>query len=275
MRPENVRQVTEDVRWRVGVWVFCVLVAVGSAGAFWVLQELRSQGTRTARQDAQALAHSVAQTLAHQLGRAVRLGIPLAELPGVPAYLDNTLRRQPMLTHIAIEAADGTLLHGAGKALDAAAGAGEVSVPIAGAGAGGQAGAVRIGVDPSQGVQRQQARANGLAAVLVVALAGLAALAAAWGPGARLERQRRALVGQLLHQGAESGQPSVEGMAHGAYGLPALEQALAQGHAHVESERRAMQHYAHELLTMDFDGRMRAEIDRLVPGLAAAADQEG
>ena len=109
----------------------------------------------------------------------------------------------------------------------------------------------------------------------MVALAGLAALAAAWGPGARLERQRRALVGQLLHQGAESGQPSVEGMAHGAYGLPALEQALAQGHAHVESERRAMQHYAHELLTMDFDGRMRAEIDRLVPGLAAAADQEG
>ena len=131
MRPENVRQVTEDVRWRVGVWVFCVLVAVGSAGAVWVLQDLRSHGTRTARQDAQALAHSVAQTLAHQLGRAVRLGIPLAELPGVPAYLDNTLRRQPMLTHIAIEAADGTLLHGAGKALDAAAGAGEVSVPEA------------------------------------------------------------------------------------------------------------------------------------------------
>ena len=92
MRPENVRQVTEDVRWRVGVWVFCVLVAVGSAGAVWVLQDLRSHGTRTARQDAQALAHSVAQTLAHQLGRAVRLGIPLAELPGVPDYLDNTLR---------------------------------------------------------------------------------------------------------------------------------------------------------------------------------------
>lgn len=275
MRRENLRRMTEDVRWRVGVWVFCVLVAVGSAGAFWVLQDLRSHGTRTARQDAQALAHSVAQTLAHQLGRAVRLGIPLAELPGVPAYLDNTLRRQPMLTHIAIEAADGAPLHSAGKVPDAAARAGEVSVLIAGAGTGGQAGAVRIGVDPSQGVQRQLARASAMAAVWVVALAGLAALAAAWGPGARLERQRRVLVGQLLQHGVGSTRPSVEGVVRGAYGLLALEQALVQGHAQAESERRAMHHYAHELLAMDFDGRMRAEIDRLVPGLAAAAEQEG
>lgn len=275
MKHETVQRLAEDLRWRVGLLVFSVVVAVGGACALWVVQDLRASGTRAAGKDAQALAHSVAQTLAHQLGRAVRLGIPLAELPGVPAYLDTALRRQPMLTHIAIEAADGVALHAVGKAPAAAAGGGEVRVPIAGTGAvGHDAGAVRVGVDPRLGLQRQLMRANVLAVVLVVALASGAALAAAWGPGARLERQRRLLAGQLL-QGAAAASAHAEGAAQGGYGLPALEQALAQGQAHVESERRAMQHYAHELLAMDFDGRMRAEIDRLVPGLVAAAEQEG
>lgn len=275
MKHETVQRLAEDLRWRVGLLVFSVVVAVGGACALWVVQDLRASGTRAAGKDAQALAHSVAQTLAHQLGRAVRLGIPLAELPGVPAYLDTALRRQPMLTHIAIEAADGAALHAVGKASAAAAGGGEVRVPIAGTGAvGHDAGAVRVGVDPRLGLQRQLMRANVLAVVLVVALASGAALAAAWGPGARLERQRRLLAGQLL-QGAAAASAHAEGAAQGGYGLPALEQALAQGQAHVESERRAMQHYAHELLAMDFDGRMRAEIDRLVPGLVAAAEQEG
>ena len=40
-------------------------------------------------------------------------------------------------------------------------------------------------------------------------------------------------------------------------------------------EQKLVDKYLPTLLTMDFDGRMRAEIDRLVPGLAAAADQEG
>jgi len=60
----------QDLRWRVGLWVFAVLVGVGSACAAWTLHGLRASGERAANQDVQAIAQSIAQTLAQQLGRA-------------------------------------------------------------------------------------------------------------------------------------------------------------------------------------------------------------
>src|SRR5690606_27419555 len=115
MKRDGWIRLAQDLRWRVGLLVFGVLATVGAACALWALQDLRDNGARAAGRDAQALAHSVAQTLAQQLGRAVRLGIPLDELPGVPPYLHAALQRQPVLTHIAIEGAEGATLHAAGS----------------------------------------------------------------------------------------------------------------------------------------------------------------
>ena len=109
----------QDLRWRVGLWVFAVLVGVGSACAAWTLHGLRASGERAANQDVQAIAQSIGQTLAQQLGRAVRLGIPLDELPGVPPYLEATLKRQPVLSALAVEQAGEPALDGRHRALSA------------------------------------------------------------------------------------------------------------------------------------------------------------
>lgn len=273
--PSAVRAFSQDLRWRCAALVFAVLAAVGAACALWAVHELRSSSLQLARDDARALAQSVAQMLAQQLGRAVRLGIPLAELPGVAAYLQTTLQQRPALTHIAVEAADGSVLHGARSAVRSAPDqAGSVRVAIGGAGDGGTAGTVEVGVDAGVSVRRGLVRAAWQSAALVLGLAGLAAWLAAAGPGARMERQRRQVLQRLHCASAElppQAEPAGLDAVAAAPGLPALAQALARGDAQVLAARRAVQDYGQELLAMDFDGRLRADIERCLAACAVAA----
>lgn len=250
--------VWQDLRWRVGLWVFAVLVGVGSACAAWTLHGLRASGERAANQDVQAIAQSIAQTLAQQLGRAVRLGIPLDELPGVPPYLEATLKRQPVLSALAVEQADGTPLHFVGQALAPAGGT--VRVPIVAGAA--HAGFVVAGTKSTAPLQGSQGQALWISAVAVLGIALAVALWAALRPGARLEAQRRAVLARL-QQGRSDGLPPPEGRGH-ADGLQLVLDTLAQGDDEQRAAHAALQAYAHELLSVDFDGHMRAGIERIV-----------
>ncbi len=281
MKPEAWHAIAQDLRWRTAALVFALVAVVGAACAAWALHDLRGSSLRAAREDAQALAQSVAQTLAQQLGRAVRLGIPLAELPGVPAYLQAALQGRPALTHIMVEGADGRLLHAAGR--DTRAGASDadaVRVPIAGAGAGATApvATVVVGLDAGASVQRGLRQVWEQGAALVLALAGAAAVLAGIGPGAQMERQRRQVMERLQRCSLDDSAPppaaELDDGDAGA-GLPALARALEQGDAQLHAARRAVRDYAHELLAMDFDGRLRADIERCVPGSAAAPSPGG
>lgn len=247
----------QDLRWRVGALVFGVLLLVGAACAAWTLNGLRVSGAHAASQDARAIAQSVAQTLAQQLGRAARLGIPLAELPGVPAYLEATLRRQPLLGSIAVLQPDGSALHAVGQA--PARDDGEVRVAIAGSGA--SAGFVRVGAEAGASLRGGLGRVLPRVALVVVGLALAAALAAAFGPGARLEAQRRLALARL-RQPPVGELPAPEGA--GADGPQAVLEALAHGDEQQRAAQAALHAYARELLAMDFDGQLRAPIERIL-----------
>lgn len=255
----------DDLRWRVGLLVFGTLLLVGAACAFWTLQELRASSARAASQDARAIARSVAQTLAGQFGRAVRLGIPLAELPGVAPHLKAVLGRQPVLSSIAVLGPDGNALHRAGRA-DAPAD-GQVRVAIAGSGA--PAGFVTASAERGASLRGSLGWAMAASLLAVPGLSLLAALVAALWPGARLEAQRRQLLQRLQHAGADALPP--EGDA-GSDGLQAALHALAQGDAEQRRAREALQAYAHELLAVDFDGQLRAPVERSLRQATPAAE---
>ena len=89
-----------------------------------------------------------------------------------------------------------------------------------------------------------------------------AALWAALRPGARLEAQRRAVLARL-QQGRSDGLPPPEGRGQ-ADGLQRVLDTLAQGDDEQRAAHAALQAYAHELLSVDFDGHMRAGIERIV-----------
>ncbi len=256
MRAE--RGMRQDLRWRVGALVFGVLLLVGAACAAWTVQQLRASGARAASQDAQAIAASVAQTLAQQLGRAARLGIPLAELPGVPPYLDAVLQRQSLLDSIAVLGTDGSALHSVGTAPPVPGTTGVVRVPIA-TGAE-SAGFVVVGAKATASLRGSQGQALWLSLLAVLGLSMTAALAAALGPAARLEAQRRLALAHLSH-GRSDALPSSDG---GGDGLQAVLDALAQGDEEQRAAHAALQAYASELLAMDFDGHLRAPIERIV-----------
>lgn len=249
----------QDLRWRVGALVFGVLLLVGAACTAWTLRELRASGAQAASQDGRAIAESVAQTLAQQFGRAVRLGIPLAELPGVPPYLEATLQRQPVLASIAVLQPDGGALYAVGQKTPGREGS-PVQVEIAAAGAAAPAGFVRVDAEAAASLRGGLARALWIAALAVLGLALAAALAAALGPGARLEAQRRLALERLRHPQAGDA-PVPEGAAEGPQ---AVLEALAHGDAQQRAARTALQAYAQELLAMDFDGRLRAPIERIL-----------
>lgn len=254
-----------DLRWRVGLLVFLVLALVGGACALWTLQQMRASSARAASQDARAMAESVAQTLALQLGRAVRLGIPLQELPGVSPYLASVRAQQAALAHIAVLAPDGQPLHSSGAAAARDDHAATARVPIGApaapgaSGVGGVAGTVVVSVGGDAELQDSLAPTQGLSALAVLGLALAAALGAALGPGARLERQHQALLARLNAPAA----PPVEPPARAEAPAPVLE-ALDQADAELQAAQESLRAYAEELLAMDFDGRMRADIERIV-----------
>ena len=115
------------------------------------------------------------------------------------------------------------------------------------------------------------ARAQALSAAAVLALAVGAGLWAALGPGAQLERQRRAAWAWLE---GRTGRYVRAGGPVPWRRVAALLEALAQGDAEQRAAQEAVKAYAQELLAMDFDGLMREDIERIV-NPAAGQSEEG
>lgn len=261
MKPERWRLAIQDLRWRAGLLAFAVLAAVGGICAPWTLHELRIGGARAASEDTRALARSVAQTLAQQLARAARLGIPLEELPRVAPHLEAALAHQPALASLAIVLPDGRTLHAAGVRTTPGDAVDSVGVDIAIQG--GSAGTVVAVAGSSASLSQSLVQARALGAVVVLGLALCAGLWVALGPGARLERQRRAIQTWLEEETVPSS-ASLDAQVGEQGGLRPLLDALIEGDAEQRAARDAVQAYAEELLAVDFDGTMREGIERIV-----------
>lgn len=264
----KIEALWHDLRWRVGLLVFAVLLSVGGACAAWALHTIHTSSVRAAQQDVHAMAQSVGQTLAQQLARAVRLGIALAELPGVPTYLEATLQRQPVLRSLVVELADGRALHRAGPEPTAQA----LRVPISTAADTAPAGFVVVDMQSMAVWQGGLAQPGWLAALTVWAVALACAVLAAWGPGARLEAQRRSIVAALQPGQGQALSTALPHSPDMGDGLQPVLELLAQQASAQRAAHEALHAYAQELLSMDFDGHMRARIERV---LHQATHQEG
>ena len=104
-----------SLRMRVALLGFAAVLLAGALAAFLMLSELQRRTDADALAGRQAMAESVAQTLAAQIARAVRVGIPLEQLPGVQEYFRHTLERTPDIASIALQMPDGRQLHAVGQ----------------------------------------------------------------------------------------------------------------------------------------------------------------
>ena len=238
----------------LGLLALCLTLAIGTASALWSLHQLRTTTEREARTDAQAMAQSVAHTLAQQIGRAVRVGIPLADIPGVPAYLQRTLEQAPGLAFIALHTEDDTLLHTTSTSRSAND---LVRAPIQVQGR--TAGTVVVGT-AAAALAQGLAWAQALCALVVLGLGLLGGWLAARGPGQHLEHQR-----QQLQAGLHGAHPPEPPPGASDDGVAQALQALADGHQQAHAHDAAVTAYAQELLAVDFDQRLEAHIARIVP----------
>ena len=250
--------------WSLGLLALCLTLAIGAAMALWSLQQLHIATERDARQDAQAMAQSVAETLALQISRAVRLGIPLADIPGIPAYLARALAGAPGLASIAVHTASGDTLHStpARPLMQPVSAAIQVQ--------GKEVGRVVVDTAPAALTEHLH-RAYALSALLVLALGLLSGWLAARGPGQRLERQRQQLQAGLngaTLPAATATDATLPDPSHG--GMARALHALAAGQQQMQEQEAAVQAYAQELLAVDFDQRLQAPVARIVAGAAPA-----
>ena len=264
--PNNPAHSAPPLHWSLGLLALCLTLTLGGAGALWSLQQLRADTERDARQDAQAMAQSVAQTLALQISRAVRLGVPLADIPGMPAYLQRALAQAPGLASIAVYLPDGSTLH------TTPARASTLQTQAAIQVQGHSVGSVVVGTAPAALV-RGLSSAYALCALLVLALGLLSGWLAARGPGQRLERQRQQLQAGLAaaHRMDNADGPASTALPdtqHG--GLARALHALAEAEQQRHEQEAAVQAYAQELLAVDFDQRLQAPIARIVSGSTVA-----
>lgn len=244
-----------DLRWRIGALVFVAVCVVGSGCAAWTLHRLAITSADISRADAQSTAQSVAHTLAQQLARALRLGIPLAEIPQVDAYLHQTLQHHPALVAIAVHGEHAQTLHSAGPAIHGSVTPNMVEVPVVVNGH--QQASVQVFAESSYSVQQSLMQAQWLAVLATLGSALVAAGGAVWLCGRKLERQRREVLQHLrgaLNLPAEV-QPA---------GLQFLVDALKVSQSQHSAAQQVLDDYSQALLNMDFDGSMRADIERIV-----------
>ena len=89
-------------RWRISALAFVVVLLTGALAAVLMLHQLEQRSVADAREGRRAMAESVAQTLAAQIARALRIGIPLEQIPGIQPYFEQTLQHTPHLASIAL-----------------------------------------------------------------------------------------------------------------------------------------------------------------------------
>ncbi len=234
---------------------FLVVGLVGGGAGLVLMQWFKTEAEDTARRDARLIGETVARSLAMQFEKASRFGIPLKLLPGVEPYLNETLARTPGLTRIVLRGPDGREVR---SAIGPVVGVDTVVAPVAIDGV--AFGQVAVTTTPST----LSTVLSGLywrGALLVGICATLSAIAAAFYAGASLASGRRKLAAAL--QAAAAGQTGEMPRNTRRGPLAAAFRALIAGERRIAERRAAFESYGDELLAVDFDGRLRAEIEHV------------
>ncbi len=240
-----------------GLFAFVLTLLVGGTAGAVLISGFKASVEDTARRDVTVIGSSLARALAQQFEKAARYGIPLKLLPGVEAYLSQTLNQTPGIARIVLRGTDGRDVR---SAVGPLTGTDTVSAAITVDGL--AVGQVEVTTSPTAfsgafgDVGLQVAGAVALCAAVAGVLAGVVA-------GGALERRRRRLVVAMARNlaGELDGGPPAIGMGRGPVGQAFA--ALASGTRRVGEKWAGFQSYAEELLAVDFDGRLRPEVERI------------
>ncbi|MEP9352960.1 hypothetical protein ABLE93_05095 [Xanthobacter sp. KR7-65] len=257
-------ELAESGRARIFAGLFALLVTLvfGGIAATLLVNGYRARVEESARRDALVIGTSVARTLAQQFEKAARFGIPLKLLPGVEQHLSETLTRTPGLTQIVLRGADGREIR---SAIGERAGTDSVNAPVIVDG--NTVASVEVTTNPSA-LATSFADIGLKAAVVVTVCAALAALAAGLLVGGALERSRARLGDSLIqavngHYGNRDTH-FYTGRRHGPGGAVGRAfRELDHGNRRVAERRAVFEAYADELLAVDFDGGLRADVERV------------
>lgn len=259
MRPEASRN--GRARLLTGLFAFFVTLLVGGSAALLLVDGFQGRAVESARRDALVIGNSVARTLAQQFERAARFNVPLKLIPGVDAYLAETLQGTPGITQIVLRGADGREIR---SAVGETAGTDSASAPVLVDGL--QVGSVEVSTNPAA-LSAAFGHFRIKALVAVALCAALAGLAGAFLVGSKLDAQRARLAESLARAAAEDFEP-VQGetrrygpLRRGAVGRAF--RALAQGNRRLMERRLTFEAYAEELLAVDFDGALRPDVERV------------
>lgn len=226
-----------------------ILLLVGTLATAALLVALARHNHEQAQAGLQAIAHSVAQTLSTQMARAARLGIPLQQLPGVEAHLEQTLANTPELAYLAIADIYGSPMysvsHGSAGPLQ--------SLPISVKGQ--SVALVQAGPrhQPTQGLIKPAL----VCAALVLLTSALLGAAIYLGPARRMQR-RHALLQNSLRDAATplplSNRDITDPLHQALHTLASLQHRNQQAH-------QAMLDYAAEIRSVEFDEKTLVAID--------------
>ncbi|MEW6255158.1 MAG: hypothetical protein AB1592_04315 [Pseudomonadota bacterium] len=245
---------------------FLVVGIVGGSAGLILMQWFKTEVEDTARRDARLIGETVARSLAMQFEKASRFGIPLKLLPGVETYLNETLARTPGLTRIVLRGPDGREVR---SAIGPLVGMDTVVAPVSIDGV--AFGQVAVTTTPAT----LSSVLSGLywrGALVVAVCAALSAVAAAFYAGSSLASGRRRLAVAL--QAAAAGQTGEVSRSTGRGPLAAAFRALFAGERRMAERRAAFESYGDELLAVDFDGRLRADIEHIRRVTRAAAPSQ-
>ncbi|MGU3494997.1 hypothetical protein ACLBXM_13220 [Xanthobacteraceae bacterium A53D] len=240
-----------------GLFAFLLTLCLGGGTGLLLITEFRANVEEAARRDVSILGGSLARSLATQFEKAARYGIPLKLIPGVDVYLTQTLSQTPGIARIVVRGPDGREVR---SAIGPIAGTDTQTAAISVDGL--AVGQVDVTTTPIafgnafEVLEMQVAAAAGLFAALAGIVSGLMA-------GGALERRRRrfaAVMARNIAGDLDSG-PASAGIGRSA--VAQAFEALSRGARRLGEKAAAFQAYAEELLAVDFDGRLRPEIERI------------
>ncbi|MBB6310257.1 hypothetical protein [Xanthobacter tagetidis] len=243
------------------LFVFFITLVVGGGASLLLTNGFRDRVEDSARRDALVIGTSVARTLAQQFERAARFNVPLKLIPGVDAYLADTLAGTPGIAQIVLRGPDGREIR---SAVGDEPGIDQTSAPVTVDGL--QVAAVEVSTNPSALISSSERfRMRSLLAVLAtaVAFAVLAAILA----GSHLDADQARVASGLARTAQEDFEPTaLDQRRSGSLGRGGVGRALSaliQGNRRVAERRAALEAYAEELLAVDFDGALRPDVERI------------
>lgn len=248
-------------RLLAGLFAFMVTLVVGGTATFFLVDGFKARVDQSARRDALVIGNSVARTLAQQFERAARFNVPLKLIPGVDAYLSETLADTPGLSQIILRGPDGREIR---SAIGENPGTDSTNAPVLVDGL--KVASVEVSTNPSA-LSASFNQIRTVAVIAVIACAVLSGLAGAFLVGAGLNAQRALLAESLARAATDDFEPTsselrrASQMRSGAVGRAFS--ALMQGNRRLLERRAAFDAYAEELLAVDFDGTLRPDVERV------------